>query len=230
MLMLNSTHLCLNRTSKLFRNLSTEVEPKIINETIRKPPSKRQQFRNIKFNPSILNNLDNLHLGFIPNRRGRVKFARKFDALEKNMLFIQSRREKKESPHVFRKVGTKLAQISTAQDSFLLKFEKDPPEVAIMGRSNVGKSSLLNSLLGFNSSFVQKASVSPKPGETKDICFYGVRMKKKPVNQKPGEIVKEVFADSNQISETINSQSLKPMSLIIADMVNIFSIYLIISS
>jgi ribosome biogenesis GTP-binding protein YsxC/EngB len=50
-----------------------------------------------------------------------------------------------------------------------------PPEVAFLGRSNVGKSSLLNSLVGSTI-----ARVSNTPGRTQMINFFGV-------NFKPGE-------------------------------------------
>lgn len=48
--------------------------------------------------------------------------------------------------------------------------DADLPEVAVIGRSNVGKSSLLNMLTG------QKAlaKVSPKPGHTKLINFFEI--------------------------------------------------------
>jgi GTP-binding protein len=47
-----------------------------------------------------------------------------------------------------------------------------PPEVAFLGRSNVGKSSLINSLLG------QKvAHVSSTPGRTRTINFIGIYAK-----------------------------------------------------
>jgi GTP-binding protein EngB required for normal cell division len=46
------------------------------------------------------------------------------------------------------------------------------PEVAIVGRSNVGKSTLINSLLGFDGSYIQKSSMSDKPGETRNLHFY----------------------------------------------------------
>ena len=45
-----------------------------------------------------------------------------------------------------------------------------PPEVAFLGRSNVGKSSLINSLLG-----EKLAKTSSTPGRTRAINFFGVR-------------------------------------------------------
>jgi GTP-binding protein len=45
-----------------------------------------------------------------------------------------------------------------------------PPEVAFLGRSNVGKSSLINSLLG-----EKIARTSSTPGRTRTINFYGIR-------------------------------------------------------
>jgi GTP-binding protein len=45
-----------------------------------------------------------------------------------------------------------------------------PPEVAFLGRSNVGKSSLINSLLG-----ERHAKTSSTPGRTRAINFFSVR-------------------------------------------------------
>jgi GTP-binding protein len=45
--------------------------------------------------------------------------------------------------------------------------QDDRPEVAIVGRSNSGKSSLINSLLGSDDSFVSK-----RPGKTRLINFF----------------------------------------------------------
>ncbi|HWR13962.1 MAG TPA: ribosome biogenesis GTP-binding protein YihA/YsxC [Terriglobales bacterium] len=45
-----------------------------------------------------------------------------------------------------------------------------PPEVAFLGRSNVGKSSLINSLLG-----EKLAKTSSTPGRTRSINFFAVR-------------------------------------------------------
>lgn len=49
----------------------------------------------------------------------------------------------------------------------------DGPQVAIAGRSNVGKSSLLNRILGRTRTPV--ARVSQRPGKTQEINFYRVR-------------------------------------------------------
>ena len=55
------------------------------------------------------------------------------------------------------------------------------PEIAFLGRSNVGKSSLINSLLGS-----REAKVSSTPGRTRAINFFalhegaGVKMKQRP--------------------------------------------------
>lgn len=50
-----------------------------------------------------------------------------------------------------------------------------PPEVAFLGRSNVGKSSLINSLLG-----EKMAKTSSTPGRTRTINFFEVRRPGKP--------------------------------------------------
>ena len=50
-----------------------------------------------------------------------------------------------------------------------------PPEIAFLGRSNVGKSSLINSLLGS-----KVARTSSTPGRTRAINFFEVRFPGKP--------------------------------------------------
>ena len=52
--------------------------------------------------------------------------------------------------------------------------EETLPEVALIGRSNVGKSSLLNALMGQ----VGAARVSDKPGKTQQLAFFSVGAKK----------------------------------------------------
>src|SRR5260370_10361955 len=62
-----------------------------------------------------------------------------------------------------------LAKFITSSASTNTFPEEGPPEFAFLGRSNVGKSSLINSLLG------QKlAHVSSTPGRTRTINFIGI--------------------------------------------------------
>lgn len=53
----------------------------------------------------------------------------------------------------------------------------DAPEIAFLGRSNVGKSSLLNSLVGS-----KVAHVSSTPGRTRTINFFAIRWNEKQAN------------------------------------------------
>ena len=66
------------------------------------------------------------------------------------------------------------------------------PEIAFLGRSNVGKSSLINSLLGS-----REAKVSSTPGRTRAINFFalhegaGEKMKVRPVGEAEGKTAEE---------------------------------------
>lgn len=64
------------------------------------------------------------------------------------------------------KVITKFIKSATALEQFPAP---GPPEIAFLGRSNVGKSSLINSLLG-----AKVAHVSATPGRTRSINFFGI--------------------------------------------------------
>src|SRR5690242_20730018 len=61
--------------------------------------------------------------------------------------------------------------ITSAGDAEVFPRE-GPPEFAFLGRSNVGKSSLINSLLG-----QKMAHVSSTPGRTRTINFIGIYSK-----------------------------------------------------
>ena len=64
------------------------------------------------------------------------------------------------------KVTTQFIKSATAVEHFPVP---GPPEIAFLGRSNVGKSSLINSLLG-----AKVAHVSATPGRTRSINFFGI--------------------------------------------------------
>ena len=71
------------------------------------------------------------------------------------------------------KLNTNNAELSLTVGS-QKQFPRDPkPQVALSGRSNVGKSSLINTLLGRKS----LARVSSSPGKTITINYYGIDKK-----------------------------------------------------
>ena len=124
--------------------------------------SNRKLFQQIVPEPGVLNLLDKLDLGY---------FRRKFRAkpvIEEHEV---------EVPFPFSK-GPKGAQILSHVDSItdIPAIDDQVPEVAIIGRSNVGKSTLLNALIGFQSHSIQ-AKVSNTPGETRKLQIYSIGVK-----------------------------------------------------
>ena len=138
--------------------------------------SNRQAFRALQPEKKVLDFLDKIGLG-----RPTEKGTRKLVAIKRRQLGLSKHHGTKtpssfpladeESPHPFNrgpKSVTRIIQIDKFED---LPDYGPVPEVAVIGRSNVGKSTLLNALMGFTS-HVQKAAVSSKPGETKKLQFF----------------------------------------------------------
>ena len=149
--------------------------------------SKRQQFRDIVPDKRMLDYLDRLGLGYLTKRQQRISLAKKFSNENRPRPRPHDNKSSFQNlgPYPFDKVGKLMTKVSNFKDiptttwmhtkrSNDIKVLYDPPEVAIIGRSNVGKSTLLNSLVGFDDSFTQSSPVSEKPGETQELHFYGV--------------------------------------------------------
>lgn len=149
----------------------------------------RQSFMKIKPNRQTLDHLDNLGLGYAAKRRSRRAIATKY---EKELPGVKSvvrsavstdrhRRKNKgekakkvanSSPYPFNKGPQKVQKIVIARQWNEVPDFGPVPEVALIGRSNVGKSTLINAILGYTPSHVQKAAVSDKPGETTALQFF----------------------------------------------------------
>ena len=78
----------------------------------------------------------------------------------------------KDRPYPFNAPGRAMTRIESAAD--LRTGLKSGCEIAIIGRSNVGKSTLINTLLGYDASYVQKSPMSDKPGETKSLHLFAL--------------------------------------------------------
>ncbi len=165
--------------------------------------SNRKAWKEITPEVKIVDYLDRLHLGYLPKRSERVALAKKYETLGEEdktirgggvkVVKIKDAIKKAKAPYPFTEIGKfeSTAKLETEipqpfgydpkelkkideKSGIVLNVAYNTPEIAIIGRSNVGKSTLLNELLNFNSSYVQKCAVSDRPGETKQLSFYSV--------------------------------------------------------
>lgn len=139
--------------------------------------SNRLAFRRLEPDRRVLDFLDKTGLG-----RPHEKGTRQIVALKRRQYGLGQHAGSKspssfplvtheESPHPFNRGPKSVTRIHQIYNIDYIPDYGTMPEVAVMGRSNVGKSTLLNAVLGFDS-HVQKAAVSSKPGETKNLQFF----------------------------------------------------------
>lgn len=149
-----------------------------------KEKSNRQVFREMPVHPSILQYIQEIGVGYTKGRRRRRQ--------SRQLLQSTQQQQPRRPPFPFgnKTRVTKLATVASKNDPFPTL---DIPQVALAGRSNVGKSTLLNLLLYSNNKTQQlpsrrgripttiklpkgeKAVASNRPGETREITFYQLR-------------------------------------------------------
>ncbi|KAJ2886349.1 hypothetical protein H4R27_000713 [Coemansia aciculifera] len=143
-----NTQLMASRTSKAVPVFNTSV--KTLQEVVKlgksEELSNRQLFARLQVDPKTVDRLDMLRLG--SEKQGRFERKKWFRYEEPEVKL----------PHVSFFAGAQVVS-SFPHESL--------PEVGIVGRSNVGKSTLVNQLCGSSA-----ARVSDKPGLTQQINFY----------------------------------------------------------
>jgi hypothetical protein len=147
--------------------------------------SNHQTFLQKKPAQKILDHLDHLGLGFVAKRKTKFVIKEKYQKDLPGLIPVDRRRsyldqkisntkQSSESPFPFHKGPRNVRNTFLAKTWEEVPDLKNVPEIAILGRSNVGKSTLVNALLGYSSSYVQKATVSNKPGETRALQLFTI--------------------------------------------------------
>jgi len=120
-------------------------------------PSLNKQFRMTPIDPKILNYINRLQLGRRRDQPAPLNDAKWKKQLTETMTELDK---------VWVEEKVKFVAGATTKESFITPTL---PEVAFIGRSNVGKSSLINAL-----TMQGKVRVSDSPGETQQINWYHV--------------------------------------------------------
>lgn len=193
------------------------------------PITNRKLFRAIQPDRKVLEYLDSLHLGYCAKRRARVAIARrlgnglrsdKSDGIKEKSRALSSPSTLNSTiPYPFTDTGRALYEAKIFPE--LRAKSGLIPEVAIIGRSNVGKSTLVNTLLGFDNSYLQKAIVSPKPGTTNQLHFYGlgkVNIVREPSLATTLQLESRTLRNSSDKKRQSTRSGKMPPSLVVVDM------------
>jgi ribosome biogenesis GTPase A len=148
--------------------VSSRFEDVQVKVTEEESLSKRKRFKQIPLNYAVLNHLDTLELGFVPKSRSRRMNQAKSVNIENS---VKVKGPTAATPP-FDKVGQLFKSATTWEE--LPRNRAKAYEIAICGRSNVGKSTLLNTLLNLRKRPQLRAPVSDKPGETTKLDFFSV--------------------------------------------------------
>lgn len=202
-------------------------------QPIRNKEAFRARLKSTTLDNNLLRFLDDNKLGYLTTRRTRKKVAahyREREELEGKERGNSVTSTKVIRKYPFNKPAKKLVKLDDWFPEKLPTEYWNLPQVAIVGRSNVGKSTLLNYLSGFDSSFVQKSPMSDKPGETKSLVFYhlGRTIHHKPLASEQGDtktldlkgLTKRLDTTKTQISSIKDSETdkIEHTGLMLVDM------------
>ncbi|CAM9494611.1 unnamed protein product [Chrysoparadoxa australica] len=174
----------------------------LTNVTARSPMPTKQEMKKLSVPLKLMMYLDAHDLGVAKSKaaskRKRFAIERGFVAPTRNRDCRRTRRtrrnEKGSSPHASPSLPASTATAAAAasgggvcgvQRKYIKKIGSAScteeimeagglPEVAFIGRSNVGKSTLLNVLLDLKPDVKKRAAISPRPGQTRTLDFYRV--------------------------------------------------------